>query len=214
MALADDTRERLLEAAGQIFAEKGFRSATVRDICEKAGVNIAAINYHFGDKEKLYIAAVQHAHSCRIEEVPLPDWGEETPPERKLRDFIRVMIERVVVSDAPTWHLQLIMREMVEPTAACEVLVNENIRPMAQVMSGILAELLPADMPEHQRFLFAFSIVGQCLFHRTHRPIIALLVGEDGFRKYTGEVLAEHITQFTLAALGHAPPIGKRKGKP
>jgi TetR/AcrR family transcriptional regulator, regulator of cefoperazone and chloramphenicol sensitivity len=58
------TRQRLLEAAGEVFADLGFRSATVRDICRRADANIAAVHYHFGDKEQLYAAAVHYAHLC------------------------------------------------------------------------------------------------------------------------------------------------------
>src|SRR6266566_7215778 len=60
----DTTRQRLLEAAGQVFADQGYRQATVRDICARADANVASINYHFGDKEKLYSAAVRYAHDC------------------------------------------------------------------------------------------------------------------------------------------------------
>jgi len=64
MPADDATKTRLLEAAGEEFADKGFGGATVRAICARAGANVAAINYHFGDKERLYIEAVIEAHRC------------------------------------------------------------------------------------------------------------------------------------------------------
>ena len=84
----DETRQRLLDTAGEVFAEKGFQAATVRQICGMAGVNIAAINYHFGDKERLYIEAVKHAHCVQN----APDehaWPPGTPPRRNRNLFKR-----------------------------------------------------------------------------------------------------------------------------
>ena len=65
----DSTKARILEAAGNVFAQKGFEAGTVREICQLADVNLAAINYHFGDKRRLYLAAVSHAYSSREEEL-------------------------------------------------------------------------------------------------------------------------------------------------
>src|ERR1700722_12315497 len=83
-----EPRVRLLEAAGQIFAEKGFKGGTVREIIQRAGVNIAAVNYYFRDKEGLYVEAVKAAACGRL---PLENlvWPDGTPPEGKLADFIR-----------------------------------------------------------------------------------------------------------------------------
>src|SRR4051794_36148064 len=68
------TRERLLEAAGQVFAEQGFRRATVRQICKRANANVAAVSYHFGDKLKLYAAVINHWLGVALEKYP-PDLG-------------------------------------------------------------------------------------------------------------------------------------------
>ena len=62
-----ETRRQLLEAAGEVFAEAGYRDATVREICRRAGANIAAINYHFGDKEKLYAEVLRYSHGKALE---------------------------------------------------------------------------------------------------------------------------------------------------
>ena len=66
-----ETRRQLLEAAGAVFAEVGFRNATVREICRHAGANIAAVNYHFGDKETLYAEVLRYAQGRALEKYPL-----------------------------------------------------------------------------------------------------------------------------------------------
>ena len=83
----DSTRERILQAAGEQFANDGFAQSTIRAICRKAGVNLAAANYYFGDKERLYIEAVKHARRQREKQAPLPNWTSSTPAEEKLAQF-------------------------------------------------------------------------------------------------------------------------------
>src|SRR5262249_37656180 len=160
--MTDATQQRLLDAAEEVFAEKGFKAASIPDISKKAGANVAAINYYFGDKERLYIAAVKYAHRGCTDGPPFPDWAPNTPTVQELRDYIRVMTPRLMRPQSPA-SLQLMMREMVQPTAACVEVVREYIQPMAQKLGGILTELLP-QLTDRERFLVAFSIVGQCLF--------------------------------------------------
>ena len=74
MESQDPTRIRLVEAAGEEFAGKGFDAARIRTICERAGANVAAVNYHFGDKERLYVETVLHAHQCGIDTAPEGTW--------------------------------------------------------------------------------------------------------------------------------------------
>jgi AcrR family transcriptional regulator len=214
MPIADETQERLLEAAGQVFAAKGFQAATVREICQQAEANIAAVNYHFGDKEKLYVEAFLRAFRAQMEQVPLPPWTADTPAATRLRDFILTFIHRVVVNRSPAWHTQLIMREVFQPTAACEQFVRQFVRPHFEILMDILRELLPADVPEAKRRLIVFSIIGQCLYHRVGRHVIAHLVGDEEYRTYDATRLAEHIADFSLAALGVVPPLGERGTRP
>lgn len=198
--MTDLTQQRVLEAAEAIFAEKGFKAASIREIAKKAGANIAAINYYFGDKERLYVEAVKYANRGCTEGEPFPDWPPGTPAIQRLRDFIRVMAKRMLSPQSPA-STQLMMREMAQPSAACTEFVNEYIQPMAQILGGILSEMLP-EASEQQQFLIAFSIVGQCLFYRNNRAIAALLVGEKGFERFDAELVANHVTSFTLRALG------------
>jgi TetR/AcrR family transcriptional regulator, regulator of cefoperazone and chloramphenicol sensitivity len=198
----DDTQERLLLAAGELFAEKGYDGTTVREICQRAGAgNVAAVNYYFRDKERLYIEAVKSACTRQHESLPFPDWPPGTSPKRKLRDFIRVLIDRMLGDKSPPWARQLFLRELAHPTAACREFVDMVVRPNAELLSRILDELLPK-VPARKRRLIAFSIVGQCFFHRVAHPIVTLLVGEEEVRTYDSAFLAEHIADFSLAAIG------------
>src|SRR5258708_6151886 len=142
--MTDGPEKRLLEAAERVFADKGYKAASVREICKQAGVNIAGINYYFGDKERLYIEAVKYAHRGCTEGEPFREWSPDTPPVQKLRDFIHVVAARML-SPVSQSALQLMMREMVQPTAACAEVVRDYIQPMAQKLGGILAELLPQE---------------------------------------------------------------------
>src|SRR5690349_16392003 len=113
MASVEDTKTRLLQAAGQVFAAKGFEAATVREICRLANVgNIAAVNYYFRDKETLYREAVQHAYLCRLSSLPRPDWPPDLTPADKLRRFLRGMLAALLEGPDEPWQRQLMMREL------------------------------------------------------------------------------------------------------
>lgn len=211
----DDTRTRILRAAGPVFAKKGFRQATVRDICQLAGVNVAAVNYYFGDKERLYIESVKLAHQMRIQQVPLPDWPRGTAPEQKIREFIRNLVTRMVGLEQAPWQARLMLREVLQPTAACKALVDDYFRPHFDRLLVILDELLPADTPAHRRRQIGFSIVGQCVYYRMAGDIVSMIVPEDELAEhYSVSRLADHIADFSLAALAaiRTSPDADRRG--
>ncbi|MGE0755880.1 MAG: CerR family C-terminal domain-containing protein [Pirellulaceae bacterium] len=199
--MVDDTRDRLLDAAGRIFAAKGVEQATIREICGVAGANVAAVNYHFGDKMGLYKEAVKQAH-CHHGEQPQFPWTDETPAAQKLEDFIRQLMTMMLDREQPSWHLELMMREMARPSDACVELVRGFIGPMFELLMAIVEPLLPADATESDRQLYAFSIVAQCLLYRYHRPVGRLLVGEQRYQElFDVERLTRHITAFSLGGL-------------
>lgn len=200
-----DPRQRLLEAAEVIFAAKGFEAASVREICSHAGANIAAINYHFGGKERLYIEAVKNAHACSAGGLPPPSWPPGTPPAEKLRGFIREVAGRMTEPTRPS-ALQLMMRELSHPSEAAREVVREYIRPMAELLRGILQELFPTAEP-HRLLMVGFSVIGQCLYYRQNRLLSEIIFSKPEMDALSTAVIVDHITRFTLAAVGHAPPI-------
>ncbi len=207
----DDTRQKLIDVAGQLFSEKGFEATTVREVCQLAGVNIAAINYHFGDKERLYIEAVKHAH-CEQGVVQF-EWPPGLTPEQKLGGMISHMVQMMLAEDAPSWHIELMMRELARPTTACQALVEEFISPMFAQLLAIVSEFLPTDSPLLSRQQLAFSVVAQCLLYRYHRPIGRMLVGEQTFRTMTEvEQAARQITAFSIGGI-RAAATAAREGE-
>lgn len=208
----DLTKARLLEAAGEEFAEKGFAAARVRSICRRSGANPAAINYHFGGKEQLYVAAVVEAHHCQMRERSELAWDSVARPDVRLRAFIRQFLENVLTKTAASWHHALMLREMIQPTAACEALVRESIRPRFERLLEILRQVCPDAEPRRLHAL-AFSVIGQCLHYKLARPVSERLVGTENYAALDLEYLTDHVATFTLAALGQVPPFG-RDGEP
>jgi AcrR family transcriptional regulator len=197
-ALAPDARQRLLEAATDVFAEAGYEGASVRQITDRAGTNLASVNYYFGDKEHLYIEAVKHAHECTS--AAPRDFPPDTHPADKLNHFIRGMVRAMHAPTSPA-AMTLMMREMADPGKAAHVVVDEFIRPMAFQLRDILRELLP-DLPEPQLLMTGFSVIGQILFYRQNRPVAELIFGLDHVERLTEEMVADHVVAFTFRALG------------
>ena len=203
-----DARERLLLAAGREFAERGYEAATVRDICLAAGVNVAAVNYYFGDKRRLYIESVKHAHRSRVEQVPLPEWPADTPAAARLHDFIDTMLERMLGFGQPPWQVRLMLREVLQPTDACRELVEDYIRPHFELLLGILDDIAEGRLPRSELRRVGMSIVGQCFLYRAAGDVVGMLVPADELASlHTPKRLAEHVTRFSLAALGAAPGL-------
>jgi len=199
----EETQRRILNAAGAAFAKRGFKAATVREIARSAGVNLASINYHFGVKWRLYVETIKHAHRLKDARIPLPEWPPGTPPEAKLRDFVRTMLGRVLLADEVPWQARLMAREMLQPSGAVREVAEEIIRPNDDLLVAILSEMLPEGTPPHRVQQLVFSVVGQCVFYRVGRPIFEMLVPEGQWREhYTQAQLADHIADVILAALG------------
>ena len=207
-AMEDTTGARILDAAGAVFAEHGFEKATIREICARAEVNLASVNYHFGDKRRLYVETIRFAHQQAAAQTPLGDWPPQTPAAQKLRDVVHGMLKRMLSIKQLPWQSQLMMREFTQPTGVCQELADEYVKPVSLLMLSVIDELAPAEMPDYRRKQLMFSLVGQCTFYKFHGPVVGLLVDEDEAREHFAlPQLADHITQVMLAAIGAAAEI-------
>jgi AcrR family transcriptional regulator len=199
------TREALVDAAAEVFAQRGFAGTTVREICERAGANIAAVNYHFGDKERLYAEVLTHALRCAREKFP-PTLGlpPGAKPDEQLRAFVESLLRRIFDEGRHSWHGRLMAREMVEPTAALDQLVEEEIRPMSDRLHQIVRQMLGARADANTVHQCAMSVVSQCVFYQHCRPVLIRLFPGRKFGPQAIREIAGHITGFSIAAIRQA----------
>lgn len=198
----DLTRDRVLRSALEIFAERGFKEATVREICAKAGVNIASVNYYFRSKEALYAEVLAYAFREAEVRYPLLGGSEAAEPaEARLGRFIHNFLRRITDETNLGWHGKLIARELADPTPALDRVVESAIRPVFQSLREILPAILGPGWGASDIDRFIHGILGQCLVYRHSRSVTERLCPELIAGSEAIEQTAELIVRFTLAAL-------------
>ena len=149
------TRLHILETAGRLFAAQGFAESTSKEICTRAGTNMAAINYHFGGRDGLYEAVLVEAHKQLVSLDELMALSlESTDPRLKLRAFLTHMVEMSAQPKAP-WGFRVVLREALSPSPAMPAMIQRAVLPKAKLLRGIIGEImgLPGDHPSVQRSL-------------------------------------------------------------
>ena len=198
----DSTQQKLLAAACEVFAENGFKNTTVRDICNRAEVNVAAINYHFGNKEKLYEAVWENSNRAAVKKrMDELDLARTDAPEIRIRLFVKTLLRNILDQNRPEWDFRIVAHEMISPTAAFDKIVDRVVRPGFLFLRDLVQEILGEDVPKEKIEKCTLSIVGQCLYYRFANPVVRQLLPEQTFYEKGLEEIADHITEFSLAAL-------------
>ena len=201
-APGQETRDRLLEAGGEVFAERGFHAATVREICDAAGANVAAVNYHFGGKAKLYEAVLLHVFHFAMKKHPMDmERVAPAPPRKRLHAFVRGFLLNRLDADKPAWHRKIIARETAEPGPALRALVEKGIRHHFEALCRLVAEVLGKGARPETVELCVASIVGQCVYYMVAQNLIPKIYRHVKLTPRGIEKIAEHVTDFSLAAV-------------
>jgi AcrR family transcriptional regulator len=196
------TRTKLLAAASAIFAEKGYRDATIAEICERAGANIAAVNYHFRNKQNLYIETWRHCFSESIEAHP-PDGGvrADAPPEERLRGQVRALLQRI--SDEGDREFLIVQKERANPTGLLHEVMRRELQPLHERMEKVVRGFLGPYASDTEVEFCGMSIISQCI-----DPIAATRPHKGG-RQARGappriddiEAYSNHVVNFSLAGM-------------
>jgi AcrR family transcriptional regulator len=196
------TEKSLLAVASDVFAKKGYRDATIAEICERAKANIAAVNYHFGDKETLYIEAWRHAFSESVEVHP-PNGGVsgDAAPEERLRGQVSALLHRIV--DEGNKEFLIIQKELANPTGLLNEVMREVIRPLQKKMEALVRELLGPQVSDMEVRFCEISIISQCInpmvLRRGHKGKREGRDGPPGIDNI--EAYSNHVVKFSLAGI-------------
>jgi TetR/AcrR family transcriptional regulator, regulator of cefoperazone and chloramphenicol sensitivity len=196
------TRERLLNTAIRLFSQSGFEHVAVRDICREAGANLAAVNYHFGDKLGLYMAVVDVAVGIALEINALTMLaGPASSADDRFRHYVRVYVGQLMNVDARTsWCHELIQHEQVDPTPAASVFFEKAIRPRIAYLGAVIADLIGCALDDPKVSRSVASVQAQCLFYRPD-PFRVAVLGEWPVRGDSARAVADHIIAFSLAGI-------------
>ncbi len=199
------TRERILEAAGDIFGQKGFRTATVRQIAEAAGANIAAVNYYFRGKQGLYSAVIEELLTFGFDRFP-SEMGTTAgdSPEVRLRAFVKALCLRLLSTEG--WggyhgRARMMVKELTDPSPTLDGILENHIKPHKEILVGIVMELLGPGTDRRLAQACALSIVSQCFHYVYAQPVIARMAPENNPVEDHIEKLAEHIFRFSLGGI-------------
>jgi AcrR family transcriptional regulator len=199
-----ETRQKLLVAASEIFADKGFWETTNADICQKADVNTASVNYHFGSKENLYVEAWKYSFEKSIKNHP-PDGGvsSKAAVRERLRGRILSIMQRV--ADPQAHDFEIVHKEMANPTGLLSETIEKALAPLERDFKSTLRELLGTNTGEQQIGFCHMSIMSQCfgpmLHLRRRQAEPSIPRPKDLPLDFNMEELADHITQFSLIGI-------------
>ena len=197
-----ETRRSLLAAAKEVFAEKGYRDATVAEICERAHANVAAVNYHFGGKETLYKEAWLDSFRESMKAHP-PDGGvdDNAPPQERLRGHVVSLLRRI--ADENNKEFWIVQKELAHPTGLLKEVMQQELRPLQQRMEILVRELLGPGASDQQVRFCVMSIVSQCI-----NPMVARMgrsKRREGKQISPGrgdiEAYSHHVVKFSLAGI-------------
>ena len=200
------TRERILDESEALFANNGYHAVSVREITRQARCNLAAVNYHFGNKQNLYLEVFRSRWLPRASRLyrnfrkSLKNNGNLSP-NAVVQSLARAFLEGPMSDDERMRHHKLIFGEFAQPTQAFELVADQVLKPLFTNLMTDLKAAMPDTTRDKQMALNAFSILAMVLYFNLARPLITSFLDghdDDDFK----DRLIEHIVEFSLNGIG------------
>lgn len=202
----DVTRDRILDEAEELFAHKGFHAVSVREITKAASCNLAAVNYHFGNKQNLYLEVFRQRWLPRAGSVhryfkDVLKSNGNLSADTLVQALAKAFLDGPLSDEERKRHHLLISGELAQPTDAFEMVVGQALRPLFESLQKDLRSVMPADIKEEQLSLHIFSIFAMVLYFNFARPLISNITGYDDTDDFKNRLI-DHIVRFSLNGLG------------
>jgi AcrR family transcriptional regulator len=198
----NNTKNRILEKAEALFAEKGFHGVSIREITRAAKCNTAAVNYHFSGKKNLYMEVFRTRWVPRelimYENFKKALAGQDSPSiDLVIQALASAYLEAPLTTEELRGHRQIMIREINNPSEAFEYAADHTMRPLFRHLQQLLKPLLPEPSNEESLILDILSIFGMLLYFNYSRPMISRITGkryDSTFKKR----LVHHLVRFSL----------------
>lgn len=201
----EDTRNRLLDAAEALFCEKGFDGVSVRELTAAAGCNLAAVNYYFGSKDKLYAEMFRRQFEIMIQghldAIDKVTSESDLSLEKLLKAIIEPPIRRTASNEPKGQILKLLVREVLNQQIDAEYVVKDMKEKFFDRLGSVFMQLVP-ELPQEKVALIVMSFDGVIL-----HPFLFMDFYQKTFPNLTIEGLVDHMVRFVAAGIrGYANP--------
>ncbi len=202
-----DSRRALLISAGQLFADQGYDGVTTRVISEAAGVQLSAIHYHFGTKEKLYLEAFRYAYEKERRIDFLEILAEN--PEKKMtaegqadivEKTVRLYFRNIFDPQRPCWEARLLVREIISPSTALPLLA-QTFMQSSVIGSEKFCKMVRPEMTDRQAAIWADTLFSHAFFYILAAKPIAMVRGEEWLNPEYFEDAATMVARFMIREL-------------
>ncbi len=205
-------RARLLDAAGKLFADRGYASVSTRALAKAGEANLSAIGYHFGGKEGLYREVLRQL-VADTEPIIVPAItnlnagvaaadGDRAKLARIMAGFLRGLLMSILSNERMRWQMQLMLREFYSPSKLFPMLLGERIHPLHNAVARLVgaASGQPAEAPETR--LLTAALIGQCMAIGAARRVVCARLGWDEYTPERVEFIINTMTPAALAMFG------------
>ncbi len=198
------TKERILEKAEALFAERGFHGVSIREITTAAKCNMASVHYHFNNKLNLYLEVFRSRwipREKRMYDAFLASLAEEKEPSPSevITALAHAYLKGPLTDEENRRHRQLIVRELYTPTEAFKLAADETLRPLFKTLYGLLKPSVYNGSEGNLTFDI-MSIFGIVLYLNYSRPMVSLITGK-GYDDTFKTLLIDHMVRFSMNGL-------------